>query len=267
MLGCFACGLGEGEMRRLERNDLQLFVEGLGIDGSQCEFSDAPDLLIRRDSKVIGIEHTRLYREEGGIPSGRQRQPQEKLHAQIVERALENYRRRRSTPLWLYVMFEKPFDCRKRDVDVLAARLAEAVDASLNEEGRARKTREPVWVREWEARRKGLPWPEGVREFHYSILDNPALELWAPSYGYAVPSISVALLNDVIHRKESRLAHYRTKCDESWLLIVTDAGTPASHFIVPTRVSCEAYMTKFERLYLFTLFHRNLVQLAKEPIA
>ena len=238
-----------------------------GIDDSQCEFSDAPDLLVRQDSKVIGVEHTRLYREEDGIPSGRQRRPQESLHVQIVDRAFEKYQTRRSTPLWLYVTFEEPFDCRKRDVDMLAARLAEAVDASLSEKGTAPKSHEVVWVWTWEARRRSLPWPEGIREFHYSILDNPGLELWAPSYGYAVPTISVALLSDVIRRKESRLARYSTRCDESWLLIVTDAGTPASHFSVPEAIISGVYKTAFERLYLFTLFHRNLVQLGTEPPA
>src|SRR5688572_4884547 len=68
-------------MRLDERNDLSLFVEMIGgIAESQCEFSDVPDLLIKTDSGVVGIEHTRLYREQEGLPSGRQLRPQEYFH-------------------------------------------------------------------------------------------------------------------------------------------------------------------------------------------
>jgi hypothetical protein len=64
-------------MQPQERNDLRLFVEMLGgIDESQCQFSDRPDLLVKTDSRVIGIEHTRLFREDDAIPSGRQLLPQ-----------------------------------------------------------------------------------------------------------------------------------------------------------------------------------------------
>ena len=99
------------DMRVQERNDLSLFVEMIGgIAESQCEFSDRPDLLVKMDSRVIGIEHTRLYREDESIPSGRQLLPQERLHWQIVDRACQKFRGKQLTPVLLYVEFSEPFN-------------------------------------------------------------------------------------------------------------------------------------------------------------
>jgi hypothetical protein len=132
-------------MRPQERDDLRLFVEMLGgIDESQCEFSDRPDLLVNTGSRVIGIEHTRLYREDEAIPSGRQLLPQERLHWEIVDEACQRFRGRHPTPLQLYVEFKEPFNSKKSDVASLGSALACAVEWSLHEhrplEG------EVVWV-------------------------------------------------------------------------------------------------------------------------
>lgn len=252
-------------MREQERKDLELFIQMLdGIAESQCEFSDRPDLLVNIDSRVIGIEHTRLYREDDAIPSGRQFLPQERLHWKIVDEARQQFRRKHQTPLLLYVEFNEPFNSTKNEIEMLASTLAIAVEWSLHEPRPPDGEIVEVW--QWQAERRGIPWPNGIRHFNYCTV-RPEFELWGPSYGYAVPGVRVDLIEDRLRDKESRLDEYRRSCDEVWLLIVTDAGTPASHFGVPSCVFARTYSTAFDRVYLLTLLHRQLVRLTTEPTA
>ncbi len=73
-----------------QKNGLGLFLELFGgLDESSCEFTDVPDLIVRYNGNVIGIEYTRLYREDPTIPAGRQLRPQEKIHWRLLERANE----------------------------------------------------------------------------------------------------------------------------------------------------------------------------------
>jgi hypothetical protein len=246
-------------MRVQERNDLRLFVEIIGgIAESQCEFSDVPDLLVKMDSLVVGIEHTRLYREQEGLPSGRQLRPQEYLHDQIVASAHTKFRSKHPTPLQLYVEFKEPFNSKKMDIDSLASALVSSVEWSLREH--RPQNGEVVWVWQGEAERRGISWPNGIRQFNYCIV-RPEFEVWGPSYGYAVPGVSIDVVEGRLRDKESRLDHYRRRCDDCWLLIVTDTGTPASHFEVPDSVVSATYITNFDRVYLLTIFHRSLITL------
>jgi hypothetical protein len=45
------------------------------------------DLVALHNGEVIGVEHTRLHREDPSIITGRQLRPQEIIHWQIVEQA------------------------------------------------------------------------------------------------------------------------------------------------------------------------------------
>jgi hypothetical protein len=64
-------------MAENQKNDLCLFLELFGgLDESSREFTDVPDLIVRHNGKSVGIEHTRLYREDPTISAGRQLLPQ-----------------------------------------------------------------------------------------------------------------------------------------------------------------------------------------------
>jgi hypothetical protein len=54
-----------------QKNDLYLFLDLFrGPDESSYELTDVPDLIVRYNGKVVGIEHTRLYRADPTIPAG-----------------------------------------------------------------------------------------------------------------------------------------------------------------------------------------------------
>lgn len=112
-------------------------------------------------------------------------------------------------------------------------------------------------------RRRGYSFPRGVESFHFKIETNPAYEVWGPAYGYAVPGLSVEVVEAVIDRKEKRIGEYLSRCERVWLLIVTDTGMPSSHYDVPEVVTSYEFKTQFEKVFLMTCFHSSLFQLKR----
>lgn len=259
-----AAALLSGSMMDSERQHLETFVDILGeFDLSTCEFGDAPDLCVQGAHSLIGVEHTRLYRVDSTLPSGRQLRPQERIHHQIAARAHETFRNRNPVALYLTVTFSEPSDYRTRDVSRVGDELAAAVLQSLTFLG-ARALPELTFnVEAWEFQRRRAPFPQGIASFMLKIVDDP-YELWGPSYGYMVPRLSVGDIAATIDAKESRIQQYRSRCDLVWLLMVTDIGMPSSHYSVPRDVIEHRYATRFERLFLLTLSHRSLFELSVE---
>ncbi len=251
-------------MRISERRELETFVRLLGeFDAAVCEFSDRPDLIIRGTAALVGVEHTRIFRNSPELPSGRQRKPQERFQQQIADRARATFRQTSSLALYLTVSFAEPSDYRARDVSTVGDELAQSVSQVLRLSGAQALQDRDIRIEEWDLRSRGYPFPRGVDSFHFKIHTNPAYELWGPAYGYAVPKLSVEAVEDVIERKEKRIGEYLSRCERVWLLIVTDTGMPSSHYEVPEEVTEYQYQTQFERLFVMTCFHSSLVQLKR----
>jgi hypothetical protein len=215
-----------------QKNDLCLFLELFdGLDESSCEFTDVPDLIVHHNGKkVVGIEHTRLYREDPMIPAGRQLRPQEKIHWRLVERANEIFHQLSARLLWLYVIFKEPFNYRQYDIEHEATILAQSVLEALSRSPASDTGGSVVRIQSWKAQQLGLPFPAGVDTYDFTVVRKPGLELWAPAYGGVVPTLTAQQLEVVIREKETRLVRYRSRCATVCLLVVTDAGLPSSHF-------------------------------------
>ena len=251
----------ESHMRDDERNDLTTFVSLLDeFEPSACRFADAPDLLIHAPGATIGVEHTRLYREDASLPSGRQLRPQERIQGEIVERARESFRGRAGDSLYVTVKFSEPSDLRVKDVAKISDQLAEAVLHSLLIAGRRGRYEQTFTVGSWHFRRRKAPFPPGVDYFMLKITE-PRFELWGPAYGYTVPHLTVGDISATIDSKESRLPTYLSRCASAWLLMVTDAGMPSSHAKVPIEVREHRYTSAFARVFLMSLFTQQLVEL------
>src|SRR5918999_2769131 len=114
-----------------QENDLRLFIELFGgIDESWCTFRDDPDLLINLHGTVIGVEHTRVHREDPDIsdtPAG-QPYPQDKIQWRIVKRAHEIFRLSSDQLLRLDVSFKEPSTYRAgNDIEREAYALAQSI--------------------------------------------------------------------------------------------------------------------------------------------
>lgn len=249
-------------MNETQENDLRLFLDLLGeVSEKDCEFTDKPDMLIVTPDDRIGVEHTRIYREDPASPSGRQLRPQERIQFQIVQQAFELFRKHSSTPLYLTVMFDEPYNYKTRDASSVATALKRAVLQSMTFIDGGCTPEQDVLMESWDFQRRGLEFPDGVRSFHYRVHRNQEWELWAPSYGYMVPYLNVSDIEAVIEKKEKLLNSYQARCEKVWLLIATDAGMRSSHFDIPAEVTEYSYPTKFERVFLMRIFHRNLSEL------
>lgn len=249
-------------MRESEQKDIETFLELLGeFDPSCYEFTDVPDLLIRSTDKIIGVEHTRLYRDSPRLPSGRQLRPQERIHFQIAERARAAFRQHSSLPLYLTITFSEPSDYRTKDIPIIGDGLATAVLQTMTFLGKRAQPEVELRLEAWDFKRRGQSFPHGVASLHLKIHHDTSYELWAPSYGYMVPHLSAADIEETVERKEARINAYTSQCESVWLLMVTDMGMPSSHYDIPSSVTEHTYNTAFERLFLMTLFHRALVEL------
>jgi hypothetical protein len=118
-----------------------------------------------------------------------------------------------------------------------------------------------VRIQSWQAQGLGVPFPTGVTGYEYTVVNDPKMELWGPTYGYAVAKLVPEQLEQVIREKETRLTQYRTRCDTAWLLVVTNTGIPASHFDIPNGLKQHLFPTAFERLFLLSPFQRQLAEL------
>ena len=245
-----------------QKNDLCLFLELFGrVDESSCEFTDVPDLIVHHNGKVVGIEHTRLYREDPTIPAGRQLRPQEKIHWRLVKRANEIFQQLSNRLLWLYVTFKEPLNYRQCDIEHEAIILARSVLAALSRSPASDTGESVVRMQSWQAEQHGLPFRAGVDAYDFTVVYKPGLELWAPVYGGAVPTLTPEQLEVVIGEKETRLDRYRSRCATVWLLVVTDAGLPSSHFDITDALEHHVFRSSFDRIFLLTPFQRRLIEL------
>lgn len=204
---CVQTGLLMAQKQRVsEKNDLEFFLDLFElIDQSVCEYTDEPDLLVRFNGEMIGIEHTRIYREDPTLPSGSQLLPQEKLQIQLAQRAHQIFREHSDQLLNLNLFFNEPFNYKKSDIEKQAQRLALSVRESLAYFPDASATHSLVQVESWQAQRLRLPFPEGINRYWYTVEQNPGFELWWPGYGCAVPHLSPQQIDKIIIKKRSVL--------------------------------------------------------------
>jgi hypothetical protein len=242
--------------------DLRLFLTLVSdIDTSQCEWTDVPDLLISLPNKIIGVEHTRLYREDRDLPSGRQPRPQEIYHQQIVKLAQSYFRVQSDILLYLLVDFKDPSNYRRQNMDSEAQALAQSVYSTITTSA-ATLLSENYWsMHAWSAQKSGIPFPAGVNSYSYSIVAKPSYELWAPWYGYMVPMLDIPKIEQVIQQKESKIESYLARCNEIWLLIATDIGMPSSHYSLPDNFNTYKVKSSFDRIFSLLAFKKQLIEI------
>jgi hypothetical protein len=254
-----------------QENDLRLFMELFGgIDESWCTFTDdgqethAPDLLINLHGTMIGVEHTRVHREDPDIPStsAGQPYPQEKFQWRIVERTHEIFRLSSDQLLLLYVSFKEPSTYRAgNDIEREAHALAQSIRVALSRFPASDPDHPVVFIKAFEVHQRGLPFPRGVESYYYSLVRTANQEFWSSAGAYMVPDLTVQRIEKVICGKETRLDSYRQHCERIWLLLATDSGLPSSHLDVPGVLIQNRLTTRFDQLFLLELFPRRLTKL------
>lgn len=251
----------KNDERTSQRADLELFVRKyFGMKYTDYAHDDSPDLTIKLGSKVVGIEHTRIYRADS--TTGLEPHAQLREQHRIVSFAWHAYRALSGRKLWLIVHFDNETSYAKRETVSLGDELARIVyEETLNIPDQTDKI---IWhdVESWRYQTSARRFPKGVNRIDFQVVDgNPKLELWGPAYAYMVPHLPALTVKQRVDTKEARLPKYLSKCDEAWLLMVLDTGVPSNHFDVDEELLETKFATSFSRLILFRVTHSEIFEL------
>jgi len=250
------------DRRSNQQADLDLFVSKFFTKGPKgLSHGDKPDLTFNLDDKVIGIEHTRMYRTLGQV-SGLEPHSQLAVQHRIVQAAWEEYLTLSSRKLWLLAYFEDVTTYKKRDSQAVANLMARVVHERV--EHTTHSPGEIIWheLESWRYQKAGIEFPEGVKRISFQIVeDNPELELWVPAHTLMVPHLSVDSVKERIYLKERQIQSYLSKCDEVWLLLVLDTGVPSNHFVIDEDLLATEFRSLFSKIFLFRTFHSELFEL------
>jgi hypothetical protein len=198
---------------------------------------------------MLGIEHTRLY--WGNLKE------QESLEQRIVDRAREMYEASGGPPLVVNVLFDSKVRLGVKDSDSIAASLNRLVCSYLpNVGGR-------LDLEGWRFVSRGFA--PAIMKIFIDRPSDPCEVLWGVGRGGAVPDLPPDSIRESIQIKESKINRYLDKCSKVWLLIVEEGFAPSSYFVISNAVKEEIYKSKFERLFLFRNFSREVIVLNVEP--
>lgn len=244
--------------RAEERSHLVRFLESLpGAPAGTRDFGDKPDLVIHTATHRIGVEHTQVLRLEGprGKPFPKEA---ESLEQRSVERAQQLFEERGGPALFVYVYFnDQPI--RKADVAGIAERLAAVVP-------RIAPVDPGAWteVESWSYNRTAPgALPEQVEELYVIRPPRPDAEsLWGVGRAGTVPDLTRERIQEAIDEKGAKLAEYRSRCDEVWLLLVAHGFSPATDLRLPEGFA-ETFTFGFDRVFYFHNFSLKVVELSR----
>jgi hypothetical protein len=197
---------------------------------------ESPDFLVKAQNEIVGIEITGFYRQTASSTKPPLQQRQSTRH-KIVSLAKSCYDQKGLPPVFASVHFEFNFHCRKTEIQPIAKRLVELAEQSL-----LSPTPEKIW-------RRG--------DIQLSGIDLLSFKKWkAESYWFAplgsfVPTINLQQIQNIFDEKNALCNEYRKKCDNIWLLIVTNRFDPASFSLISDTTLENGYSHDFDSAFLF----------------
>ena len=214
----------------------------LDLTGATVVPCEAPDFICCASDRNIGVEITRLFH---GIDSGKFAPIA--VHAfreKIIERSCRLYDAAGGEKVAIGVLFE---DVSLKDHEAVARKLADLI-------GRfAHGMADDILIT---AEDDPSLSPEflQIRIVHGS-------GHWTVSEVQVAPRLTPDLMQVTIHAKSSLEPTYRSKVDETWLLIVLDRYPLAGSLSVTDESLRATYTTPFDRVYLFLSMERELHRL------
>lgn len=204
------------------------------------EKSEEPDFVVLTPERRVGIELTDLYREtpEGAVPQ----QAQESLRDRIAKTAGRKYAELGLPPLHVSVHFNPQHMPLKQDVERISTMIANLVAKNVPPPGSSFRE-DYDWVnRDY--------FPEEV--IHVGAWNLPGADapfFTSPSASF-VPSLEPGDIERALDLKEPKLARYRQRCDELWLLVSCDGGQLSTFFEHEDDVVERTYRSGFNRAFL-----------------
>jgi hypothetical protein len=200
---------------------------------------EAPDFLVNTGHGFVGIEHTQWFRESDSLGGSRMRASESK-EDKVLRLALSRYEGRGLPPVWVNVLWSLQGLPTSR-IPELANALADLVEVHLPEQdGEVTiKHPHPGW--------RSLP-----REVSYLSIRRKRIlskNLWVPTRGAFVPTLTPLDLQKRIEEKEDRVTSYRQKCSQVWLLIVANGFEPSTFGELAPEIEDFSFETNFDRVF------------------
>ncbi len=215
------------------------------------EEHEQPDFSVNIADRVIGIELTELHRANDGQPVPMQ--GREAVRDQIVQRAKAMYEGEGMHPIDCCVHL-KDLSYRRTDVEPLAAKIAALAKRNLPPEGMLAKREQYDWVnREY--------FPEEIDYIRVARFEGMTESFFGTAGSTWAEPLTQDTVRAVIDTKDCNIDEYLRRCDEAWLVIVTDSRTMSTWFNGADQVKAAAFTTRFARVFILRNFGSELIEL------
>lgn len=213
------------------RTTLADFPSGVVIEG------ESPDFTVQSDYRTVGVEITRFYLPP---PDGeRPQQEQQNLKDRVVRLAHQMHIEAGGPALYVSVFYQQRLAITKRDVPTMASAISKIVlEVALP----ASITDTPTIV-------TGSRLPSEINNIRITKSIDGRDQLWYASAGGWVAPVKPQYIREVIERKSSMVSVAKTKCDELWLVIISDRFSRAAPVELSEEAACYTYQKIFDRVF------------------
>jgi hypothetical protein len=199
----------------------------------------APDLLIRSDSGVLGIEVTQLFQ----LDDAALRIPVREIEAaqrNILAEARQLYEAFYGRRLFINASFKSGAPPANK---AAARELVELIERHRPEAGGM------FQVLALEARARTLL-PEWLQGLTICIRESDEPSRWIGGSVWSTPSLTQAMLQAAVSKKDKRIDGYLGCCDNVWLLVVCDLWPMAASLSIPRNAAEWRLESRFSRVLL-----------------
>ena len=211
---------------------------------------EAPDLVVRTNGRLVGVEVTELFRDSGDDSNAQQ--AQEEIAQRIATRAQEVYALRGAPHAHVSIHFSPNGDLRRLNRERTAVQLA----AFVEERALA------AWQRcDWRQDHVSKALPDEISCLDMLGVPEAGMSLWTTPRGGWVAPLDLQTIQRRVDEKATRLERYRERVATNWLLLVSDGARPSQFFEPPTPDVARAVVSPFDRSFFFARFREVVVEL------
>ncbi len=235
------------KQKKIESEDFELFRCLLKEQlPAKLEHDDNPDFLVYlTDGSLLGIEHTRVYKQE---PNGYSLQAQENHENQVAEMA-RKYAELIGMRKLVLLNFNDLKGLNEKSRRDLACRIVKRIKIERALDGTI--TPEDSYNTE------DSELSERVQDISFNSVTSDRKGSWLSFKAGKVLKDSRKVIMESINKKEGKYQKYIKKCDKCWLLVVADMKP--SSFIHPDQESLDyVYSSSFDRIYFMDITKQEL---------
>lgn len=213
--------------------------------------NESPDFLIRKNTKIIGVELVDYIRGENKGESIERRN--EVLWQKIANVAKKSFESKHNIPLMIHFHWNQRHFLRKSEISHLSKDVVLLVENHI-----PAQLFEKIRIGADEI--KGTLLENVIPFITITRVRNEKQSLWGfiSSGGIEVQTIEIQHLID---KKSDKAQEYLRQCDEIWLIIVADGQYISSNIDLPEATTSNVYISLFEQVLIYDRIYKSIFQL------